>query len=59
MKKFMSLFILFSPILLNAQQAADTTYNPEIKNPAYVKGKGSVVFIDEVHHNFHTKKWRI
>ncbi len=58
MKKIISLFILFFPILLNAQQVADTTYNPEIKNPAYAKGKGAVVFIDEGHHNFYTKNGR-
>lgn len=43
---------------INAQQVADTTYNPTIKNPIYEYGKGSVIFIDEGHHNFHTKEGR-
>jgi len=37
-----------------AQQVADTTFNPAIKNPEYARGKGPVVFIDEGHNNFHT-----
>ena len=37
---------------------ADTTYSPKIHNPLYILGKGSVVFIDEGHHNFHTKNGR-
>ena len=59
MKKLFLLiiFILVSKSLC-AQQVADTTYNPPIKNPIYEHGKGSVVFIDEGHHNFHTKEGR-
>jgi hypothetical protein len=41
-----------------AQQVADTLFNPEIKNPAYAPGKGSVVMIDEAHSNFHTADGR-
>jgi len=44
--------------LLFAQQIADTTYNPKIQHPEYAKGKGPIVFIDEGHHNFHTKDGR-
>jgi hypothetical protein len=47
-------FGLFSGIY--AQQVADTAYKPVIANPAYQSGKGPVVFIDEGHHNFHTKE---
>lgn len=43
---------------LQAQQIADTTYNPSIPNPMYNQGKGPVVFIDEGHNNFHTKEGR-
>jgi hypothetical protein len=43
---------------LQAQQVADTTYLPEIARPAYGRGGGPVVFIDEGHHNFHTKDGR-
>ena len=41
-----------------AQQVADTAYKPVIAHPAYESGKGPVVFIDEGHHNFHTKDGR-
>jgi hypothetical protein len=59
MKKYISLILLFTlSFNINAQQVADTTYNPPIKNPIYEHGKGSVVFIDEGHHNFHTKEGR-
>lgn len=58
MKFLTFLVILFSSNLLFSQQIADTTYNPEIKNPAYGLGKGPVVFIDEGHNNFHTKNGR-
>ena len=42
----------------SAQQVADTAYKPVIHDPAYGFGKGPVVFIDEGHHNFHTKEGR-
>lgn len=51
------LFILF-PFSLFAQQIADTSYQPTIENPMYESGQGSVIFIDEGHHNFHTKEGR-
>ncbi len=41
-----------------AQQVPDTSYDPEIPNPMYAKGKGTVVYIDEGHFNFHTKGGR-
>jgi uncharacterized protein (DUF2249 family) len=41
-----------------SQQIADENYNPVIHNPAYKKGEGPVVFIDEGHHNFDTKNGR-
>ncbi|MEE9461945.1 MAG: hypothetical protein V3V53_08940 [Bacteroidales bacterium] len=41
-----------------AQQVADTAYKPVIHDPAYEIGKGPVVYIDEGHHNFHTKEGR-
>lgn len=42
----------------SAQQVADTYYRPDILNVAYNKNAGPVVFIDEGHHNFHTKNGR-
>jgi len=41
-----------------AQQVADTAYEPVIHNSVYKPGKGPVVYIDEGHHNFHTKEGR-
>ena len=42
------------PIFLNAQQTADTLFNPVIRHPAYPRGEGPIVLVDEAHHNFHT-----
>ena len=52
------LIILIFPSWLFSQQIPDTTFNPVIQNPEYETGKGSLVFIDEGHHNFHTKNDR-
>ncbi|HRK54756.1 MAG TPA: hypothetical protein PK185_12630 [Cyclobacteriaceae bacterium] len=49
--------IVFSKLAL-AQQIADDSYHPTIVNPAYPFGEGSMVFIDEGHHNFHTMEGR-
>lgn len=49
--------IVFSKLAL-AQQIADDSYHPTIVNPAYPFGEGSLVFIDEGHHNFHTMEGR-
>ncbi|MBK9983452.1 MAG: DUF4350 domain-containing protein [Saprospiraceae bacterium] len=54
---FLFILIIIS-ISGNAQQIADTSYHPTIIHPAYAKGKGPVIFIDEGHHNFHTKTGR-
>lgn len=53
----LSLFLILS-LDSYSQQVSDTGFSPEIKNPAYESGKGSSVFIDEGHHNFHTKDGR-
>ena len=58
MKILILLIFLILPNWLFSQQIADTTYNPIIHRPEYEAGKGSVVFIDEGHHNFHTKDGR-
>ena len=58
MKILILFFALILPNWLFSQQIADTTYNPIIINPEYEVGKGPVVFIDEGHHNFHTKNGR-
>lgn len=41
-----------------SQQIADTLFAVTIGNPAYEKGKGSIVIIDEAHTNFHTRNGR-
>lgn len=58
MKTLIFLIVLILPNWSFSQQIADSTYNPIIINPEYNLGKGSVVFIDEGHHNFHTKNGR-
>ena len=57
MKKLFFLLVLL-PCALISQQSADTTYHPEIKDPAYADKTGPVVCIDEGHHNFHTMNGR-
>ncbi|MBK6823471.1 MAG: hypothetical protein IPG87_10945 [Saprospiraceae bacterium] len=50
--------IAMSPCLMNAQQVADLNFNPVIRHPEYEPSKGSIIYIDEGHHNFHTKEGR-
>jgi hypothetical protein len=59
LRKYFSVFfaLVFSSGLV-AQQVADTTFNPAIKNPEYSRGKGPVVTIDQGHNNFHTANGR-
>jgi len=58
-KSISSIFVLFMlPAFLIAQQVEDTTYNPSILHPAYEKGEGPVVLIDEAHYNYHTPEGR-
>jgi hypothetical protein len=55
LKKYSVLAVLMAVgIVGNAQQVADTLFNPEIKNPAHGQGLGSFILIDEAHSNFHT-----
>ena len=58
MKNFVVLIIIIFPGWLFSQQIPDTTFNPLIQNPEYETGKGSLILIDEGHHNFHTKSGR-
>ncbi|HNW57406.1 MAG TPA: hypothetical protein PKM69_06510 [Bacteroidales bacterium] len=39
--------IFYASLALSGQQVADTSYCPEIINPAYATGTGPVVFISE------------
>lgn len=42
----------------SAQQVPDAAFDPVVKQPVYAPGKGSLVLIDEAHHNFHTLSTR-
>lgn len=50
---FLMLFLGFSKVTV-AQQVADTSFAYATPQPKYPAGKGSVVWIDEAHANFHT-----
>lgn len=54
--------LCFSILILlessQAQQIADTTFNPPITQPAYPGARGPVVMLDEAHFNFHTATGR-
>src|SRR5688572_32036560 len=56
MKSSIFLLALISTTnLLLSQQIPDPDFNPVVQSPMYEPGKGSVIFIDEGHHSFHTK----
>lgn len=58
MKRVIFLLFMVFPLVAFTQQLPDKGYSPFLKNPEYLPGKGPVVFIDEGHHNFHTKNGR-
>jgi hypothetical protein len=51
-------FALVMPVTLIAQQVSDTSFRPPIADPAFVPGRGPLVFLDEAHTNFHTVEGR-
>ena len=53
-----SIMLLLSIQGLAQKQYADTLYSPPPFAHLYEAGKGPTVFIDEAHHNFHTKDGR-
>jgi hypothetical protein len=58
MKTLLSvLLVLFSAVIVCAQQMADPEFNTSVENPAYSKSGPRVMF-DEAHHNFHTMDGR-
>ena len=59
-KRFACFLFIFTLSLCAAfaQQVPDFNFNPPIAHPAYAEGKGSLIVIDEAHHNFHTKDGR-
>lgn len=52
------LAFLWIPLGYAQQQEADNGYTPEIGKPLFGPGKGSLLLVDEGHHNFHTLKDR-
>ncbi len=58
LKQTVLALILLIPLMGTAQQVADTGFDPVISNPAYPRGQGPTVMIDEAHHNFHTMEGR-
>jgi hypothetical protein len=58
MNRLIFICILIFPAWLFSQQITDTAYHPAIPKPEYDPGRGPIVFIDEGHHNFHTKEGR-
>jgi hypothetical protein len=50
-----ALSLVFRTADTSAQQIPDTAFTFPIRQPAYMHEKGSIVFIDEVHNNFHTR----
>ena len=52
------LILLMTITPLFAQQAADPDYKPQVDRPAYARGEGPLVLIDEAHHNYHTADGR-
>jgi hypothetical protein len=57
-KSILLLLLTFIVDAACSQQVADTDFKPEIENPAYPVNHGSIVLIDEAHHNFHTVSGR-
>jgi hypothetical protein len=47
--------LLVAPCGSSAQQEPDTLFRYNNQHRAYGDGNGPLVFIDQVHHNFHTK----
>ena len=56
--KALQIFIYLMISSVYAQQIGDDYYKPELKNKTYDSDKGPIIYIDEGHHNFHTKEGR-
>lgn len=58
MYKIIWICLILSGSAVFAQQVADSTFHYPIEQPAYKKGTGTMITIDEAHHNFHTMNGR-
>lgn len=54
-KLIVVLFLALAVTGVTGQQVPDTVYAPPVENPAYARGQGPLVYIDEGHNNFHTR----
>jgi hypothetical protein len=48
------LLLVLIPAVVMAQQVADTSFQPSVGVPAFARGRGPLIFLDEAHQNFHT-----
>lgn len=53
---WITLVVLAGPA--QAQQVPDTTFDVSVASPAFPRGAGPRLLVDEAHHNFHTAKGR-
>ena len=53
-----AVLLAFASVVVPAQQVSDPDFAPPIPQPAFGKGKGPVIFIDEAHVHFHTASGR-
>jgi hypothetical protein len=57
-RNLMLLAALAIPVPGLTQQVADSSFDAAVADPAYPRGTGPVIAIDEAHHNFHTMNGR-
>lgn len=50
----LALGLALSPVTAPAQQVPDSTFDVRIERPAWERGRGPRLVLDEAHHNFHT-----
>jgi hypothetical protein len=50
----LALLLAFTASPACAQQVPDTTFDTRIERPAWERGKGPRLVLDQAHHNFHT-----
>ena len=54
MFRAVSLMLIFTAMPILAQQEGDGDFQPDVPDPAWRRGGGPVVALDEAHNNFHT-----
>lgn len=59
--KHIFLFLIFGLCLIYVKgqnQLCDSTFQYTLNKPTYPDGQGPIIWIDEAHHNFHTREGR-